>query len=64
MRGFLTKVKAAEDSISLEAIYTRDHQFVQMVSIMVSLVENFSAKFNLPIDDTLDLFIRQVKKGL
>lgn len=64
--GFLTKVQAKEDTltISLEDIYANDPDFNNFIEKATALIRAFSVKFMVDNHKLADIFFKIVKKEL
>jgi len=64
--GFLSRVEAAStsDIVYIEDIYSQDPQFKQLLDSVINLLYKFARKFKIDEDEVLDIFIKQLKKGM
>jgi len=64
--GFLTKVQAKEDTltIALEDVYANDPDFNNFIDKATELLRRFSVKFMMDNHKLTDIFVKLVKKEL
>jgi len=64
--NFLSKIeiRSNEIKIPVEDVYANDQLFQDFVSSVTDLLYKFSHKFKISEKETVDIFIKQLKKGI
>lgn len=64
--NFLSKIeiRSSEIKIPVEDVYANDPIFQDFISSVTDLLYKFSRKFKISEKEIVDIFIKQVKKGI